>query len=593
MVNSYNRRGISTIVGGVIFLVLLTSGFSAFFIALDVQKDTINTQRDISKNIIEKTLEQFAISAASNPVDNKLGIQVKNQGTNPVEITNIWIINKSSVEVPPYSSNSFDIDYEDAFIPSGFSSAILENTPLYLIPNDYTIKVVSSLGSIKQTDLTVGGPNNLLAELFTIPPDVRQGENVTIALRITNVGDTQLVDVQPHYIPPDVKPLVEISSSQFISTSPVPTLNPSESAIFTWHYKVKTGATVGIRVNFTSAANATDSATGFDILSNNATDAIIVRDPQGGSGEEIVIKDELFGKPAVFMLVPNTFGTNEAEGLWGVTVGNPTDALMEVTKVSITALYATANTNQEIFTAGDDYTNIQPQPDNHWSIPNDNQLIWYDPAGYVQPIPGRSAFTFLVSADPGKVSSGTGLDSVVVHAAVFTTLGAFGEASWNTSMKKNTDAIVNVYLYEDVAPITYTDTTKMQASRMGIPSSSTQTFHIILAERGGVNVLPGAQLIINIPQDWTVIEPSITDDGFDSTPAWNPFPDGSSQIVGILSSALNNDAKRISFDALAPSVACDKMYIMHVLANGKTTGNFPIGPLAEIVLQVNPLGACP
>jgi hypothetical protein len=370
-------------------------------------------------------------------------------------------------------------------------------------------------------------------------------------------------------------------------------LNPSESAIFTWHYKVKTGATVGIRVNFTSAANATDSATGFDILSNNATDAIIVRDPQGGSGEEIVIKDELFGKPAVFMLVPNTFGTNEAEGLWGVTVGNPTDALMKVTKVSITALYATANTNQEIFTAGDDHTNIQPQPNDFWSIPNDNQLIWYDPAGYVQPIPGRSAFTFLVSADPGKVSSGTGLDSVVVHAAVFTTLGAFGEASWNTSMKKNTDAIVNVYLYEDAAPITYTDTTKMQASRMGIPSSSSQTFHIILAERGGVNVLPGAQLIINIPQDWTVIEPSITDDGFDGTPAWNPFPDGSSQIVGILSSALNNDAKRISFDAVAPKVACDKMYVMHVLANGKTVGNFPIGPLAEIVLQVNPLGACP
>ena len=593
MVNSYNRRGISTIVGGVIFLVLLTSGFSAFFIALDVQKDTINTQRDISKNIIEKTLEQFAISAASNPVDNKLGIQVKNQGTNPVEITNIWIINKSSVEVPPYSSNSFDIDYEDAFIPSGFSSAILENTPLYLIPNDYTIKVVSSLGSIKQTDLTVGGPNNLLAELFTIPPDVRQGENVTIALRVTNVGDTQLVDVKPYSIPPDVKPLVEISSSQFISASPVPTLNPAESTIFTWHYKVKTDATVGIRIDFTNAVNATDSATGFDILSNFATDAIIVRDPQGGSGEEIVIKDELFGKPAVFMLVPNTFGTNEEEGLWGVTVGNPTDALMEVTKVSITALYATANTNQEIFTASDDHTNIQPQPDDYWSIPNDNQLIWYDPGGYTQSIPGRSAFTFLVSADPGKVSSGTGLDSVVIHAAVFTTLGAFGEASWNTSMKKNTDAIVNVYLYEDVAPITYTDTTKMQASRMGIPSSSTEKFHIILAERGGVNVLPGAQLIINVPQDWTVIEPSITDDGFDSTPAWNPFPDGSSQIVGILTSALNNDAKRISFEAVAPKVACDKMYVMHVLANGKTTGNFPIGPLAEIVLQVNPLGACP
>ena len=83
MVNSYNRRGISTIVGGIIFLVLLTSGFSAFYIALDVQKDTINTQREISKDIVEKTQEQFVISAGTNPTDNKLGIQVKNQGPNP------------------------------------------------------------------------------------------------------------------------------------------------------------------------------------------------------------------------------------------------------------------------------------------------------------------------------------------------------------------------------------------------------------------------------------------------------------------------------------------------------------------------------
>jgi len=227
MVNSYNRRGISTIVGGIIFLVLLTSGFSAFYIALDVQKDTINTQREISKSIVEKTLEQFVISAGTNPIDNKLGIQVKNQGPNPVEITNIWIINKSSVEVPRNSANSYDIDYEDAFIPPGFGSAILENTPLYLGPNDYTIKVVSSLGSIKQTDLTVGGPNNLLAEMFTIPPDVRQGENVTVTMRITNVGDTPLVDVDPHYIPPDVNMLTEISSSAFRSTSPV-TVDPAE-----------------------------------------------------------------------------------------------------------------------------------------------------------------------------------------------------------------------------------------------------------------------------------------------------------------------------------------------------------------------------
>ena len=595
MVNSYNRRGISTIVGGIIFLVLLTSGFSTFYIALDVQKDTINTQREISKDIVEKTLEQFVISAGTNPVDNKLGIQIKNQGPNPVEISNIWIINKSSAEVPPNSAKSYNIQYEDAFIPPGFGSAVLENTPLYLVPNDYTIKVVSSLGSIKRTDLTVGGPNNLLAELFTIPPDVRQGENVTIALRITNVGDTPLVDVEPHYIPPDVKPLVQISSSQFISPSPV-TLDPAESTIFTWHYKVKTDATVGVKVNFTSAANATDSATGFDILSNNATDWIIIRDPQGGSGEEIVIKDELFAKPDIFMIAPITFGDDDEQALWGVTVANPTDATMFVTKVSLTALYATANSNQEIFTVNCPNTNLAPLPDDYWTCPNDNQLIWYDDTSpyYRQPIPARSAFSFLVTAAPGKVTSGIGMDSVVIHAAVFTSLGTFGEAAWTTTMSKNTEALVNVYLTDDTAA-PWTDNLTMRGNRMGILSGSTQTFQIVLAElnTSSQNIEDGAVLIINIPKDWILITPLNEYVGFVDPPIVNNFPDGSSQIVGELIDDLDGVGKMISFDAVAPSVACDKMYVMHVLANGVTNNNNPIGPIAEIVLQVNPIGACP
>jgi hypothetical protein len=152
MVNSYNRRGISTIVGGMIFLVLLSGGFSAFYVALDVQKDTISTQRDISKSIVEKTLEKFEISTGTNPVDNTLEIQVENQGVNPVEITNIWIINRSSIafppEFPPYTAQSIDVDYEDAFISPGFGNQILEKTPLTLSPGVYDIKVVSALGTI-------------------------------------------------------------------------------------------------------------------------------------------------------------------------------------------------------------------------------------------------------------------------------------------------------------------------------------------------------------------------------------------------------------------------------------------------------------
>jgi hypothetical protein len=602
------RRGISTIIGGIIFIVLLTAGFSSFFVAMDVQSDTVNTQRTISDSIIEKTQEQFSIGAATGPCVNQcpLGIQVKNEGPNPIQISNVWIINKS---LPNQPAKNIPINYGDAFIPSGYGISILENQVLKMdaplappAPDVYDIKVVSAIGTIKQTELNVGGSNYLLAELFTIPPDVRLNENVTIALRVTNVGPTLITGIVPNVLLADdvalphgwVNGMPELVSPVIIPAE----LEPTESTIFSWQSNLNGAGLIGGKIKFSNFATGTESTTGFTINSNTASDKLTVRDPKGGAGEEIVIKDELFGKPDVFMLVPNTFGTNADEALWGITVANPTDAPMEVTKVSITALYATANSNQEIFTVNCDNTNIAPSiPGDFWSCPNDNQLIWYDPAGYTHTIPARSAFSFLVTADPGKVSTGTHMDSVIIHASVFTSLGAFGEASWNTSMKKTNEALVNVYLYEEFPPAnppgTYIDTNFMQSSRLSIPSASTQTFHVALAELGGVNILPGATLIINVPKDWAVDIPSISDDGFTGTPTHFPFPDGSSQIVGTLTNSLASSGKIISFDAVAPSVLCDKMYVMHVLANGKTTGNNPIGPLAEIVLQVNPAGVCP
>src|SRR3990172_9532391 len=108
------KRGISTIVGGIIFLVLLTAGFSAFFVAMDVQSDTIDAQRTISDSLIDKTQEQFAIAVATDETNNnQLGIHVKNQGPNPVEISNIWIINKSEANQP---TKKIEVDYSDAFI---------------------------------------------------------------------------------------------------------------------------------------------------------------------------------------------------------------------------------------------------------------------------------------------------------------------------------------------------------------------------------------------------------------------------------------------------------------------------------------------
>ena len=604
------RRGISTIIGGIIFLVLLTAGFSSFFVAMDVQSDTINAQRTISNSIIEKTQEQFSIAVGTDDSNSyQLGIQVKNEGPNSIQISNIWIINKSDVNYPV---KNIPINYNDAFITPGTNSSILETQLLYMIPNEYDIKVVSALGTIIKAELNVGGNNYLLAEMFTIPPDVRLNENVTVALRVTNVGPTLITGINPTALLVDGAEITIPLPHPWINGVPelvspviIPVdLEPTESTIFTWQSNLNGDGQISGKIKFSSSASGSESTTGFVVTSNTASDKLTVRDPKGGAGEEIVIKDELFAKPDIFMITPSPFGeADDLEGLWGVTVANPTDATMYVSKISVTILYAGANSNQAIFVGQgpgcNNRTPLFPAIDD-WDCPNDNSLVWYDlPAGaFKQPIPPRSAYTFLLTVEPGKMTGGTALDSVIVHAAVFTSLGSFGESKWTSAAVQGGDAMVNVYLVDTGQDPT--NSANYRGNRMTIPSASTQTFDIALADLNPLanGIADGAEIIINIPKDWglPIIQPAT---GNFINVAVTPFPDDSYQITGELDvpAGLDNDAEIISFTTVAPTVLCDKMYVMHVLANGVTTPNQKsIGPVAEIVLQVNPVGGfgvCP
>ena len=594
MVKSSKRRGISSIVGGLIFLILMTSAFSTFYIAFDFQQETINTQRDVSRDLVEKTQEQFVISAGADPNDNnRLGIQVKNQGPNPVEVANIWIVNKSDVNEP---ANRYEVNYQDVFIPPGYGAPILENTPLYLNPaygNDYTVKVISTLGSIKSTSVTVSGSTNLLAEMFTIPPDVVRGENVTVAMRITNIGKTPLVDVEPENIPLLISPGTSVFTSQLISPSPV-TLEPAESTIFTWHNTLSNLGTLGSKVTFTNSANGTDASTGFNYVSNSAMDKITIRDDGsgGGSGTEIVLKDELFGRPEIFMIIPNVFGMSDDRGFWGVTVANPTNKTLTVSKVTINLLRANANDNIRILESP--CAPIQISPTSGWGCPNQNILVWKNVAT-PQTIGPLSAFTFLTRVDPGQFSAGiNALESVVVSTNTFTSLGTFGKGPYETSLRKSDDAIVNAFFS---TPPGSTSNSDVQGSILGVMPGEIRNYNVTLAEltNDSEHIEAGAQLIINIPKDFEFLG-VVSNTGF-TVPPPTIFPDGSTQIVGTLTGILDDGSRYIEFSAKAPSEGTTKMYVMHILGTGSTDKSGPklaIGPVAETVIQVcGVLDGCP
>ena len=575
-----NRRGLSSVVGALFFTVLMIAGFSVLSLALDAQTDIVTTQRMVSDVEIKKQQEEFGVLVSTDG-NNMLNVSVKNEGQNPVEISSIWITNKT---LPDQPATRYDINYDDAFVPSGFSSNVVSSQSLQMTPDTYDIKVISSYGTIQivEFDNNGGGSSNLRAELITDPPDVIIGQNVTVAMMVTNTGDKPINGVHPgplDFIPTGTGSVM--ASSSYTPTSV--NLNPGASVMFKWDYQVTGGS--GDQLTFSSYA--TDDT----INSNPSSDVSVLRLPTDGSSgqnDPNIINEELLARPKLFLIIPSPQGDSPQKSLWGINVANPVNAPMEVSKLSLTAFSPGANNNDKIFAADCLAENIFPSGTNNWNCPSENIIMWQDQANPII-IPANSTQSFLVKVLPGTIAGQNILESIVVQASVFTNVGSFGKSGYQSTMYDGSEVIGNVYLSSVVDSRSNTD---IQSTRVGIVPGNVETFNMVFADMDTDNntfVQSGAKFVINVPKEWTDVT-ILNNYGFLSSPTVTVFGDGSTQIVGITASNLGtatNTADTIQFSAKAPTVVNDEMYVMYVLAQGQTDNSFAIGPLAEIVLQVN------
>jgi len=590
-----NRRGLSSVVGALFFTVLMIAGFSVLSLALDAQTDIVTTQRMISDVEIQKQQEEFTVLGSVDG-NNFLNLNVSNLGQNPVEISSIWIINKTLADQPV---KRFSVLYDNAFIPSGFMSDVISSQNLYMNDDTYDIKIVSSLGTIKIIELSVGSTggssNGLRSELITDPPDVIIGQNVTVAMVVTNTGDVSLQNVTP-----EMQPLGG-SGSEVASTFNTPysvNLNPGDSVLFSWDYQV-TG-TSGQDLIFSAMARG-DYLSPDDVSSNSASDTSILREPtDGGSGSIIeILSDELLARPQIFLTIPAPFGDDSNNhGLWGVNVVNPVDATMEVSKISFLLTGPGITGNGSLFDCGNGNIVVVEGPDN-WSCPNADTLMWESTSSPVS-IPPYSVKSFSVRVVPNQhTGQPSSMEALNVQANVFTSAGSFGKSGYQTTMHTATMAISNVYLSTDIDSV---DPAHMRTSRSNIIPDSIQTFNIVFAEleTSSSTYINSGKLIINVPREWT--EVTVLNDatsGFINPSVIIPFGDGSHQIVATLptctsstcmggnSGASGEPTNTIQFSARAPNVTVDHMYVMYVLATGEANDSFTVGNLSEIVLQVN------
>ena len=587
-----SRRGISSVVGALIFTVLMIAGFSAMSLALDSQTDIVNTQRVVAEIELKKQQEQFGIAVFTD-ANNILNVSVDNNGQNPVEISRVWITNKTLATQP---AKPFSVNSDDAFVPTGFTSNVLSSQPLYMIPDTYDVKVISTLGTVKITEVTVGSASSsggLRAELITDPPDVIIGQNVTVAMVVTNTGSSTIENVTPNS--PTVTPFAAVVAS----SSPIPTsvdLTPGESVLFSWDYTIS--GTSGDDVTFSSYASGTDIEDSTIVTSNTISDVSTLRLPTDGGEPNpedlIVLTQDLLAKPAIFTIIPGPFGDDDQKALWGVNIVNPTAQDLYVNKIVFSAVSTQGTGSDVIINAGSCApVNIPGTPSGTWECPANNQLMWKN---LVNPalVPGYSSVSFLVKISPGAISGGpsASLETIPVTANVFTTLGQFGKAGYATSLDNAGAPLANVYLTDNPGSTSDSD---ILSSISGITSGSTVRLNATLADfdTGSSQFIDEAvsRLIINIPKGWT--NPTVINaPGFIVVSPIQTYLDGSSQIVGLLQSDLTGSggvAQTIEFEITAPTVTTTQLYVMYILADGTTTNGFTaLGPLSEVVLQVVP-----
>ena len=676
---STKRRGLSSVVGALLFVVLMVSTFSVLGVALNSQTDIVSTGRDMAAKDLEKQQEAFQFVKIQQDIGEDLKVNLINQGQNTAEMFTMIMTNKSHTGEP---TRTFEIPSETSFLPAGANSPtnIVETLDLKMDlptpgPDFYDFKVISSLGTVKTLSVECDqfgfcgtvtppappGTPGLSAQIFMDGPAIN-GKTSTIFMFVQNTGSVPLEDVHPvdevcligtfPIIPTQGGP-VQPGLGDFTNCISTPSydgtcgsgltglggkndgdgicLVPGQTILFKWDGTVE--GDVGDIFEFCNQVQGQeydDTPVGpttpptcdrMEVINPNDCGGAVCE--SGGPGDDgIILIDDLLIKPSIFMTIPSPFGNaddGDGKGLWGVNVANPTDRDMSISKVTIVAYPPGGNAADIVFSGTKNGPNqcleedilplVGPSPGGYWDCPRDNSVMWQN---FTSPIslPANSTKSFMLKAQPGEIfGSNTNLDALIVQANVYSTFGSFGKSGYQSTMYESDAPIVNVYLTDAVDL-----RTGFIANLNDIGNYTSTTFNAVLADLDDneftyINI--GAQFIINVPREWT-FENFISCEGFEDVgtpgicdgpnePSVTVHSDGSTQIIGTSINKIGDgttpgvtdpsEARKISFKVTSAPVKVPRLYVMYILADGVVStpdGDRTIGPLSEIVLNVDP-----
>ena len=581
--NFKSRNAVSTIIGTFFFVIIMAGAFTAFILMMQTNSNFLNTQLGASQNEIEKIQGQFTIAAAyddTGAVGKKLCVSVKNAGSTPLEIADLFIINKTNNE-----ARQFDIDFRDAFVPASSIRQILTNQPITLRPGIHDIKVVSTSGITQTTELKVFATSSpdprFNVTAFAYPVNAASGQNVTVGMHVFNRMNTTLINVQPNG-DPFVDPAEAVSEGfNFVTTANITRLDPNESTTFMWEPEFVGG--VGSKLNFTVRAKAlVEGCTSSSYIFNS--DSALVKVVPG-------VRKEILAKPEILVTFPNLYGESAGSGgadrdrgYFVIAILNPTNNAFKINQV---AVQMTSPDNPSMVSSI-----VGVKPSSGWT-PVASIVYWKGTgtsAVFVEPF---GVAEFIVAVEPSGTLTTVPINAIFFNA--YSTFGQFARGPFTVGTTSTTSTVLSV-----ISKTTFSGTEPIFAIP-DVPSGTVKRFNFTMANLGQTAISTGSYMLINVPaglKDITNVTATAGQDGLSTglkVYSMKEFDDGSIQIpVEIITTNLAAETNRTySFRATMPTISVPAHYIITALANGTTTGSEIIGPLTEVVVQVCPASGCP
>lgn len=155
---SRDKRGAGSIVGAVFMLLILLTGFTYYFVNVNVTEGYTKTVQDMQQLDLKRNKENIEFTSVSITSDDKLNITAKNTGSYDVHLIWLGVFNKTSTPITQqYSSLSTYVD--PAETATGIGSTITV-TP----DSQYIIQLMTELGNVFNYDLypiTITGPDTI------------------------------------------------------------------------------------------------------------------------------------------------------------------------------------------------------------------------------------------------------------------------------------------------------------------------------------------------------------------------------------------------------------------------------------------------